>query len=125
MQMAQLALNKSTNQSVKNLANKLLTDHNQANDELKQIASKENVTLPTTMNANAQTEYDKLKGLSGAAFDHEYVNYEVQDHKKDIRTFQHENMHGMNPDVKQWASKTVPTLQNHLSMAESAQNTVK
>ncbi len=125
VQMAQLGLNKSTNQSVKDLANKILTDHTQMNDELKQIAAKESMTLPSSMDAKDQAEYDKLKNLSGAAFDREYVSYEIQDHKNDLRKFQHESMHGMDPAVKQWAAKYVSVLQTHLSMAENSQKAVR
>jgi putative membrane protein len=125
VQMAQLALNKTSNQAVKNLANKILTDHTEANSNLKQIASKENVTVPTTLSANDQAEYNKLQALTGTEFDKEYVGYEIQDHKKDIRAFQHEEMHGMNPEVKQWTTKNLPTLKTHLSMAESAQSSLK
>ena len=125
VQMAQLALNKTNNQAVKDLANKILTDHTQANEELKQIAAKDNMNLPSSIDAKDQAEYDKLKALTGATFDREYVNFEIQDHKNDIRKFQHESMHGMNPTVKQWTAKYVPVLQTHLTMAENARNAVK
>lgn len=125
VRMAQLALNKSTNQAVKNLANKLLTDHTQANENLKTIASAQSITLPSSMNASDQAEYDKVQALSGAAFDREYVKYEIQDHEKAIRLFQHESLHGTNPDVRTWAGKNLPVLQTHLKMAEDAQSAVK
>ena len=81
---------KASNQAVKDLANKLVADHTKANDNLKPIATKDNITWPTAMDAKAQSEYNKLQALSGADFDREYVNFEVKDHKEDIKLFQHE-----------------------------------
>jgi putative membrane protein len=120
VQMAELAKTKAQSQAVKDLANRLYNDHTKANDMLKPIATKENVTMPTALDAKAQAEYNKLQNLSGADFDREYVNYEIKDHKEDISMFQHEVDHGTNSDIKSWASQNLPTLREHLNMAESA-----
>jgi len=120
VQMAQLAQSKASNQAVKDMANRLYNDHNKANDNLKPIASKDNTTWPAAMDAKSQREYNKLQALSGADFDREYVNYQIKDHKDDITMFQHETDHGTNTDVKAWASENLPTLREHLSMAENA-----
>ena len=120
VRMAQLAQTKAQSQKVKDLANRLYSDHTKANDELKVVAAKGNMTLPSAMSMKEQREYNKLQALSGADFDREYVNYEIKEHKEDISEFQHEADHGMNPDVKAWASKTLPTLREHLNMAENA-----
>jgi len=125
VQMAQLAQTKASNQAVKDLANKLVTDHTKANDNLKPIASKDNVTWPTGMSAKEQAEYNKLQALSGADFDRAYVNYEIKDHKQDINLFQHEANHGNDSQVKAWASENLPTLQEHLRMAENALSSIK
>src|SRR5260370_20391487 len=77
VQFAQLAQSKASSQAVKDLANKILADHMKANDSLKTIATKENITWPAGMNAKDQSEYNKLQALSGADFDKEYVNYEI------------------------------------------------
>lgn len=120
VQMAQLAQSKASSPAVKDLANKLLADHTTANDNLKPIATKDNITWPTGMDAKAQSEYNKLQALSGSDFDREYVNYEIKDHKKDISAFQHEVDHGTDSDVKTWASENLPKLQEHLRMAQNA-----
>jgi len=125
VQMAQLAQTKASNQAVKDLANKLVADHTKANDNLKPIASKDNVTWPTGMTAKEQAEYNKLQALSGADFDRAYVNYEIKEHKQDINMFQHEANHGSDPQVKAWASENLPTLQEHLRVAESALSSIK
>jgi putative membrane protein len=125
VQMGQLAQTKATNQAVKDLANKLVEDHTKANEKLKPIASKDNVSLPSGMNTKQQAEYNKLQSLSGADFDRAYVNYEIKDHKQDINLFQHEVSHGNDAQVKAWASENLPALQEHLRMAESALSSIK
>jgi putative membrane protein len=118
--MAQLAQTKASSQHVKDLASKIQADHTKANDTLKPIATKDNVTWPSGMDAKEQAEYNKLQALSGAEFDKEYVNYEIKEHKQDIRAFQHEVDHGTDSQVKAWASENLPVLQEHLRMAQSA-----
>ena len=125
VRMAELAKTKAQNQAVKDLAQKLYNDHTKANESLKAIVSKMNMSWPSTLDAKSQAEYNKLQNLSGAAFDREYVNYEIKDHKEDIAMFQHEVDHGTNADIKAWASENLPTLREHLRMAENAQKQVK
>jgi len=125
IQMAQLALTKTSNPAVKDLANQIQQDHTKANDDLKPIAAKENFTWPTSLNTKQQSEYQKLQGLSGSAFDREYVNFEIKDHKEDIAAFQREADHGTNAGVKAWASQNLPALQKHLELAQKAQSQLK
>jgi putative membrane protein len=49
----------------------------------------------------------------------------VMDHRKDIADFQHEANNGRDPDVKAWASKTLPTLQEHLRIAQDTDTKVR
>jgi len=124
VQMGQLAQTKASSQAVKDLASKLVADHTKANNSLKPIAMKDNITLPTGLNSKQQSEYNKLQALSGADFDREYVNYQIRDHKQDISMFQHEVDHGTDAQVKAWAQEQLPALQEHLRMAQSAQSSM-
>jgi putative membrane protein len=49
----------------------------------------------------------------------------VSDHKEDIKKFQNEADKGKDPDLKKFASDTLPTLKEHLQLAESTADTVK
>jgi putative membrane protein len=125
IQLAQLAQTKASSQAIKDLANKLVADHTKANDSLKPLATKDNITWPTGLSAKDQAEYNKLQALSGAEFDREYVNHEIKDHKQDISLFQKESDHGSNTEVKAWAAENLPTLQEHLRMAQNALGSIK
>jgi putative membrane protein len=119
VQLGQLAAQKATDPQVKQFAQRMVEDHSKANDKLKQVASSKNVTLPGDLPSDAKREEDKLNKLSGAQFDKEYMNHMLSDHKKDVNLFRSESKSAKDPDVKQFASETLPTLEQHLQMAQS------
>jgi predicted outer membrane protein len=62
-----------------------------------------------------------LASLSGAEFDKAYVAKMVKGHKKAIREFETASAVLTDADLKRYADKTLPTLQDHLSMAQELQ----
>jgi putative membrane protein len=118
VELGQLAEKNAASQEVKDFGKRMVTDHSKANDQLKQVASKEGVTLPTTLDAKDQATLDHLSKLQGAAFDRAYMRDMVADHKKDVAEFKQESTSAHSPDVKDWASSTLPTLESHLQEAE-------
>ena len=120
VKLGQLATQKAQSDDVKKFGQKMVDDHSKANDQLKQVASAKGVTLPTDTDKSSQHEYDKLSKMSGAQFDREYMDHMVSDHKKDVSEFQKEAKSGKDADVKQFASSTLPVLQEHLQLAQSA-----
>ena len=120
VELGKLAASKASDPDVKNFGQKMVDDHSKANDQLKQIASQKGVTLPTGLNNMQKHDKAKLEKLSGAAFDSSYISMMVKDHKKDVADFQKESNSGKDGDVKSFASSTLPTLQDHLKMAQDA-----
>jgi putative membrane protein len=121
VQLGQLATQKASNPDVKAFGQQMVDDHSKANDEFKAIASGKGVTLPSNIDAKDQATYDRLSKLDGAAFDRAYMADMVRDHRADIAEFEREASHGSDPDIKGFASKTLPTLKHHLEMAEKAE----
>lgn len=124
VQLGQLAEQKASSQSVKDFGKRMVTDHSQINDRLKTLASSDGVALPTTMDAKDQALYNKLSGLSGPAFDRDYMRAMVKDHKTDVAEFQKEANTSRNEGVKSFASSTLPTLQQHLQLAQSVDSKI-
>ena len=120
VELGQLAVSKASDPDVKSFGQKMVDDHSKANDQLKQIASQKGVTLPTGLNNMQKHDKSKLAKLSGGAFDRAYISMMVKDHKKDVADFQKESNHGKDSDVKGFATSTLPTLQDHLKMAQDA-----
>ncbi len=105
---------------MKQFGQRMVTDHGKANDELKTLAQNKNITLPTDIGASTRRRKTRLAKLSGAAFDRAYMQEMLNDHRKDVSDFRKESQSGKDPDVKAWAAKTLPTLEEHLQMAQSA-----
>jgi len=124
VKMGQLAEQKASSPEVKQFAQRMVTDHTKANSELKQAAAQDNITLPTSLDSKDQATYDKLSKLSGSQFDREYMRDQVADHQKDISEFKKEASSGSNPNIKNFASQTLPTLQEHLTLAKQADQQV-
>jgi putative membrane protein len=125
VELGKLAAQKGSSPDVKQFGQKMVDDHTKANDQLKQIASSENINIPDSLSSKQQSELNKLSKLSGPKFDKAYIKGEVKDHKKDISEFQDEAQGGSKAAVKQFASQTLPTLQQHLSLAKQLGKTSK
>jgi len=121
VQLGQLAQDKGSNQAVKDFGSQMVKDHTDANNQLKSVVSNKGTTVPDKMNAKDQALYDRLSKLSGSQFDRAYITAMVKDHREDIAEFQRESKTGKDPDVKSFATNTLPTLEHHLQMAEQAQ----
>ena len=120
VELAQLAQQKASSDAVKALAKRLADDHQQANRELETIAGQKNVSLPESLSPEHAALKSRLEAASGAEFDQQYVAAMIKDHKKDIAEFERTASHAADPDIKAFASKTLPTLQEHLRQAEAA-----
>jgi putative membrane protein len=125
VELGQLALEKAQNDQVKQFAQRMVTDHSQANSELVSMGDKMSITLPTELDKENQDTKNKLSKLNGAKFDKEYMKAMVDDHQKDVNDFQKESSSAINSDVKAFASKTLPTLQQHLDLAKSINDSLK
>ena len=121
VQLGQLAAQKASNPDVKAFGQRMVDDHTKANDQLKAVAQQENMTLPSTPDPKDQALYSKLQNMSGPEFDKVYMKAMVKDHQTDVKEFQKEADKGKDPQIKNFASQTLPTLQQHLSMAQSTE----
>ena len=123
VRLGQLAEDKGSSDAVKSFGKRMVEDHSKANDQLKEIASHENWKLPTELNKKNQRTYDRLSQLSGDAFDRAYARDMVRDHQSDVAAFKQEASDGQNSVVKNFASQTLPTLEDHLKMAREMAET--
>lgn len=125
VELGKLAVEKAENPDVKKFGQRMVDDHTKANDQLKQIASKYNISIPSSLDAKDHALKNRLEKISGAQFDRAYMEAMVKDHKADVAEFQKEADHGTNPDIKAFASATLPILQEHLKLAQETLDKVK
>jgi len=122
---AQIALQKSQRQDVRDFAQHMIDDHGKANDQLKEAAAAEQITLPTSPSNKDQQQAKKLQGLSGAAFDKQYIEDQRAAHREAVSLFTKESKSGSDPRLKQFAATTLPTLENHYQSIRSMSLTAK
>jgi putative membrane protein len=126
LQASELALQKASSKSVKDFARKMKEDHTKANKELKALAAKKNITLPTSLDKDHQDKLEDLRKESGADFDSEYMQAMHKAHEKDVELFEEASKEDdADADIKAFAAKTLPTLQSHHQMAESKKEMAK
>jgi putative membrane protein len=125
VELGNLAKEKGISQSVKDYGNRMVRDHSKANDELKQIASTKGATLPAEPSHGERSTMDKLQKTSGTDFDRAYADAMVKDHRTDVKEFQDAAQNADDPEIKAFAQKTLPTLQEHQRLAENMQHNVR
>lgn len=117
--MGKMAAEKAASPDVKQFGQRMVDDHGKANTELKTLASSKGMTLPADLDAAHKALSDRLAKLSGAAFDRAYMQEMVKDHDKDVAAFKRASGTANDADLKAWAGKTLPTLEEHQKMAKS------
>ena len=118
VEIGKMVASKAQSNDVKQFAQRMVDDHTKANDQLKSVAQQKGVTVPTTMDAQGQALKARLEKLSGDQLDKAYMKAMVQDHTKDVHEFKTESQAAKDPDVKSFASSTLPTLESHLQQAK-------
>lgn len=124
VELGKLAQEKAANDAVKQFGARMVTDHGKANAELQTLAKDKGVTLPTQVDAKHKAEHERLAKLSGAAFDRAYVTAMTQDHVHDVEAFRKAAKSASDPDVKAFAERTLPTLEEHLAEVKQLQTQV-
>jgi putative membrane protein len=115
---AQVAEKKAAAPGVKEFAQQMDKDHTLANSQLIEIAKAEGITLPAEPDMAHKATLEQLSKLSNGAFDRQYMQGQVSDHRATVALFQQEAGSGQDPQLKAFAQKQLPILQHHLQMAE-------
>jgi putative membrane protein len=123
VELGRLAQSKASNEAVKQFAQRMVEDHGNANKELMELAANKGVKLDDKA-PKKNSMMDRLSKLQGADFDREYVKEMVKDHKKDVAEFRRMHSGAVDPNLKAWIDKTLPTLEDHLKTIEGIQSQI-
>lgn len=118
IESSKLALTKATDPQVKAFAQKMIDDHGKTGQELAALASAKGVELPDGPSLIQKGKLKLLSMADGADFDRRYsetMGHEA--HRETIELFRKAANEVSDPEVKAFASKTLPALQQHLEMA--------
>jgi putative membrane protein len=120
VELGKLAQEKASSEDVKRIGETLVQDHTKANEEVQQIASNKGVNLPGETAGKHKSAVKRLSKLSGEEFDREFLRYQLKHHNEDIRQFEHTASRADTPEVKEFASNTLPVLKKHQEMVMQA-----
>lgn len=118
IKLGQLAADKGDSQAVKDFGQKMVTDHTMLGEKMQPFLQSMGVMAPTKLNKKPEMEMDKLQGLSGSAFDKEYVSYMLTDHRMDQKAFKAEMESTTNPALKAAVTSGEEVIHGHLIMVE-------
>ena len=125
VELGKLAQEKGSSPAVKEFGKRIVEDHSKNDQSLASAASKVNVDVPTELPRGGKKAVEKLSKLSGPDFDRAYAKLMLNDQKSNVESFSEEARLGKIPEVKNFAEKTLPTLQEHRQMAEQLETSVK
>ena len=115
--LGRLARDRAANAEVKQFGARMTDDHSRANAQLMTLAGSTGVNPPTSLDAEHQQIVDRLSGLSGEAFDREYMTTMVKAHTKDVSNYERQAANAGNAEIARFARQALPTLRHHLEMA--------
>jgi putative membrane protein len=114
-----IAEEKATTANIRDYAHLMVVSHIPVVDALAAILQRERVTaLPNTL---LQGAYDAmialLKADRAVTFDRDYVEGQVDYQKGNAALFRYEIQNGTDPDLKEFAQRTLPKIEDHLQRA--------
>jgi len=112
VQNGKMAEKQAKSAEVKNIAARLVADHTRLNNELTTLAKRKGVTF--------NTGGVKAQNLGSADFDRTYLKLLDETHKRDIAEFERAAKSSDDSELKAWASRSLPTLKQHLAMVQQA-----
>ncbi len=116
--ISQLILDKSEDQAVRAFAEQMVTAHTASLEKLRTAAGTMAALLPTALDSNQQTTLFRLENISGMKFNIEYMQMQIDGHKAALELNRRYASAGTDPALRQYASESVPMIQNHLTMAQ-------
>ena len=115
--LGKLAAERAVSDEVKQYGQMLVEEHTKANNELKQLAARKGVTLPKDTDAKHKALRARLGQIPGRRFDRTFIREMIADHANTVSLFQRQERQGQDPDLKDFATKHLPTIEEHLQMA--------
>jgi len=117
--LGRLAEQRAANPQVKQFAARMVRDHNQANQQLLQMANQQGFRPASTMDEQHTKLMEKLGKMQGSDFDSAYMKHQVEDHEQAVKLFEKASKEAKDQSLRNFAAQTLPVLREHLQMAKS------
>jgi putative membrane protein len=117
IQLGNLADRKASNPAVKQFAQQMVKDHTAMEKQWTALGAKNGVPIPA-LDPTGKQAISQLDKLSGTEFDRAYMTSMVNDHQQTVNVLQQLGQQAQSPEVRQLAASGLPTVQQHLTMAQ-------
>lgn len=119
IQTSQLALERATDEAVRQYAQRMIDEHTAANQELEPLAAERGVELPTTPSSFDAAVLERLSQVPDAEFDRAYMDTQVNAHLKSLAVFRTGAQQVEDTALQSYARTLLPTIGEHLEMART------
>jgi len=113
---SQMALKKSKDGGVRQVAQTLIDGHGRAQTELGGLAALKGVPPPKMLGPTHMVVSQQLMKANGRMFDQMFMGAQVEDHENTIALFRQEMAMGQDAQVKAYAAKWLPDIEGHTAM---------
>lgn len=122
IRLGQLALDRSSNDKLRQLARHMVDDRSHINADLRALAHGKQIVIRTLTEDGSGTQVDRFKDMVGAEFDQTWIDTMVKHHQRTVARFSTETRQAQDRDVRNFAEQTLPALDRHLQMAHALQD---
>lgn len=124
VELSRLAQQRATHPQVKEFAEMMVRDHERAVTSLKEIATKYNIPIDRGEQSEHNDLRERLSKLSGPDFDREYIKAMIEEHDETGKELERK-ANDENPEIRQWATNTLPTVRQHLERAPQIEKSLE
>jgi putative membrane protein len=117
VKLGAMATERAASPEVQQFGQRMVTDHTKANQELMALVKAKDISVSTEMDEQHQETAETLSKVQGSEFDREFMRHMVMDHEKAVQLFSTASQESKDADIKAFATKILPHLQEHLQMA--------
>jgi putative membrane protein len=125
IQTSHLAFQKSSDPDVKKFATRMIDDHTKIDLEVVELARISGARLPQEITADQKIKFDDMSKLAGHEFDKRYMQYNVDDHDRQVKAFSDQADRGSDVGVKAFAARNLPVMKEHLQSAKGVYTKVQ
>ena len=119
VRLGRLAQERASNAEVRAFAAMMVERHTIAGTDLKRVANRHNITEEPRKDSDNEP-FEKLSKLSGVEFDRTYLEMMIEEHEDAVKAFEDKaGDKDEHADVKDWASKALPDVKQHLEQARN------
>ncbi len=117
--------NRLKSYEAKTVASAMIDAHTRINNEIKNLAQKKAITLPTTLTDDMNRKISDFVNSNTTGLDKRYLDRLVDDHKDAIKRYEKNASDCTDPDIKSWFSNTLPEMRKHLDMVMANRDKIK